>query len=47
MAKRVLHTKDRQHSSNIKKTGQFLLDTVTTVWLPWEPMRLGPFLTPP
>ena len=30
------------HRPNIKATGQFLLNTVTTVWFPWKPMALAP-----
>ncbi len=47
MVKTALHTKDRDHSPNNKRIGIFLLNRVTAVWLPWKPMPLGPFLTPP
>ena len=32
-----------QHNCpNIKATGQFLLNTMTTLWFPWKPMPLAP-----
>ncbi len=41
MTMKVWHTKNCHHSSNIKGTGQFLLNAMATVWLPWKPMPLG------
>ena len=38
MAKKTIHTKNRHHSPHIKGTGGFLLNTMTTVWLPWKPI---------
>ncbi len=41
MAKKAWHTRNCHHNSNIKGTGQFLLNTMATVLLPWKPMPLG------
>ncbi len=41
MAKQKGSGKIHHHRPNIKATGQFLLNTMATVWLPWKPMPLG------
>ncbi len=38
LAKKTIHTKNCHHSPHIKGTGGFLLNTMTTVWLPWKPI---------
>ena len=38
MAKMTLYTKDRHRSPHIKRAGRFLLNTMTTGWLPWKPI---------